>query len=210
MNAKQNEKIEQLYFEYKQIIKPLLAQIEATYEKFPIPLFNEIRAFNDHISRCYGKVSSIEIDTQLNKAKSHINRMILDCYKFLNIYYNDKIINFENKIKRIDITTINNGEFYINYKKLREKIIKQVKKAKENEQKAILCTDYTDYEQAYNLYVELDDFIMDNFSNVNWARSKFYTGKIMSYLGWIVSFVLTCILANNNEKILATISTLFK
>lgn len=46
-------KISELYEIYLGLIKPLLSEIEANYEQFPEPLFNEIRAFNDHISRCY-------------------------------------------------------------------------------------------------------------------------------------------------------------
>lgn len=42
-----------LYDSYNNIIKPLIAEIEIRYELFPIVIFNEIRAFNDHIARCY-------------------------------------------------------------------------------------------------------------------------------------------------------------
>lgn len=41
------------YVHYCEVIKPLIARIEALSEKIPLPLFNEIRAFNDHIARCY-------------------------------------------------------------------------------------------------------------------------------------------------------------
>ncbi len=42
-----------LYMEYNQVIKPLIAELEAREEASPQPLFNEIRALNDHIARCY-------------------------------------------------------------------------------------------------------------------------------------------------------------
>lgn len=42
-----------LYKTYNDVIKPLIATIEAKTEKFPTPLFNELRAYNDHIAQCY-------------------------------------------------------------------------------------------------------------------------------------------------------------
>jgi len=44
-----------LYDDYNTIIKPLIAEVEARTEQFPLPLFNEIRALHDHIARCYFK-----------------------------------------------------------------------------------------------------------------------------------------------------------
>lgn len=43
--------LEKLYQQYNNPVKPLLAEIEASYEKFPMALYNEIRAMNDHVAR---------------------------------------------------------------------------------------------------------------------------------------------------------------
>ena len=72
-----------LYEAYNNVIKPLIAEIEVRYEQFPIVIFNEIRAFNDHIARCYIRPDdNVWTNSQIRKAQSHIERMILDCYKF--------------------------------------------------------------------------------------------------------------------------------
>ena len=47
------EKIQELYRDYNTVIKPLIAEVEARSEQFPLPLFIEIRALHDHIARCY-------------------------------------------------------------------------------------------------------------------------------------------------------------
>ena len=66
-----------LYNKYNNIIKPLVAEIEVRFEEFPTSIFNEIRAFNDHISRCFLKPEDDEwITVQLNKANGHIERII--------------------------------------------------------------------------------------------------------------------------------------
>ena len=47
-----NVRITALYQDYNTVIKPLIAEVEARTEQFPLPLFNEIRALHDHIARC--------------------------------------------------------------------------------------------------------------------------------------------------------------
>lgn len=37
-----------LYDDYNTIIKPLIAEVEARTEQFPLPLFNEIYAYSPH------------------------------------------------------------------------------------------------------------------------------------------------------------------
>ena len=53
MTNENQELLKNLYNQYMDPVKPLLAEIEAIYEKFPIALFNEIRALNDHVARAY-------------------------------------------------------------------------------------------------------------------------------------------------------------
>lgn len=196
-----------LYGDYRNVIKPLLAEIEANYQKFPTALLNEIRAFNDHISRCYYQnTSEEEISKQLEKARSHIDRMILDCYKYLNVYYSDKIKKIEKQIKNIDITSIDNGEFYINYSKLKQEAINKVKVAKKEENKTKINS-FQNYEQSYNAYTELDDFVTSNLSKIMWARAKFYTNKIVVAIIWVLSLIGTSLLTNNNQKIVDSLST---
>lgn len=70
------KKIVDCYVQYCEVIKPIVARIEAQSEKIPLPLFNEIRAFNDHIARCYYNNPSDEyILEQVTKASRHIVRL---------------------------------------------------------------------------------------------------------------------------------------
>lgn len=209
MNKEQQDKLTKLYLTYLDIIKPLLAEIESQYEKFPTPIYNELRSFTDHISRCYNKdITDKEINSQLEKAERHIHRIILDSYKFLNVLYHDKIEKFEKETKHIDLTSISNGDFYIKYKNLKNKAIAQVRLAKRCEY-SNNGIDYSEYEKAYNCFIELDEFISKNLTNVNWAKAKFYTSKIISFLGWIIALILTAVIKANNEKILETFFSFF-
>ena len=42
-----DKRIVGLYKDYNSVIKPLIAEVEARTEQFPLPLFNEIRALHD-------------------------------------------------------------------------------------------------------------------------------------------------------------------
>ena len=85
-------KVRELYVDYNTVIKPLIAEVEARMEQFPLPLFNEIRALHDHISRCYSdNITDKQTNEELEKGKRHVVRIILDCYKYLNLSLHDSM-----------------------------------------------------------------------------------------------------------------------
>ena len=95
------------------------------------PVLNEIRAFNDHVARCYLENADERfINTQLRRASRHITRIILDCYKYLNISFNNEIVKFEKKTKNVDLSIIDNGVFFVKYQQLRKNVIILVRDAK--------------------------------------------------------------------------------
>lgn len=136
-----NVRITALYQDYNTVIKPLIAEVEARTEQFPLPLFNEIRALHDHIARCYSdNISSQQIDSEIHKAERHVIRIMLDCYKCLNLSLYDAVLLFERQTKHIDLTVLQNGTFYTKYKSLRTKAIQTVRKAKSLEALDSLCS----------------------------------------------------------------------
>jgi hypothetical protein len=184
-----------LYDEYNQTLKPLIASYEAREEKFPLPIYNEIRAFNDHVARCYhANTKPGEIDGELKKAERHIHRLVFDCFKYLNVSLNDYIRKFERQTRRVDLTKINNGEFYLKYKQLLDDAIKCVREAKKiestNRQNA-----FDNYEKAFNTYCELEELIQDNLTNVSWAR-VFFTGKVfLKIILWLLAALISGIIS---------------
>lgn len=154
-----NVRITAPYQDYNTVIKPLIAEVEARTEQFPLPLFNEIRALHDHIARCYSdNISSQQIDSEIHKAERHVIRMMLDCYKCLNLSLHDAVLLFERQTKHIDLTVLQNGTFYTKYKSLRTKAIQTVRKAKSLEaldSYAALDT----FQEAFNVYCDLENII---------------------------------------------------
>lgn len=186
-----------LYETYNNIIKPLLAEIEVRYERFPVVIFNEIRAYNDHIARCYMKPKDEEwIHSQVKKAKSHIERMVLDCYKFLNVSLYDIVIkDFDKRYKGVDLSYINDGDFIIKHRKLTKEIIVKLKEAKLKEHKEDKNESILLYQEVYNKYTELENLINENCRNLNWAKAKNKTNKFFNIIIWFISAILSGIVS---------------
>ena len=184
-----------LYKEYNMVIKPLIAELEARTEQFPLPLFNEIRALHVHIARCYSeRISSNQVDSEIHKAERHVTRIMLDCYKCLNLSLHDEVLLFERQTKNVDLTVLQNGTFYPKYKTLRTKATKMVRKAKSLESldtQSALDT----YQNSYNLYCDLENVIEEVVPDLHWARIRFSVRKSMQVLLWILSAIASGVIS---------------
>lgn len=190
------EEIINLYKTYNTVIKPLIAEVEARTEQFPLPLFNEIRALHDHISRCYSDdVTTEQIETNIEKGNRHVVRIILDCYKYLNLSLHDAVMLFEKQTKNIDLTVLKDGTFYPKYKSLRTNAVKIVRKAKSleaSDTQAALDT----FQESYNVYTQLEQLIDDVTPDVHWARVRFTVRRWLSVVLWILGAVASGIFSN--------------
>ena len=186
-----------LYQTYNEVIKPLIAEIEVRYEKFPTPIFNEIRAFNDHIARCHREgISNLEIEDELRKAKGHIERIVLDCYKFLNVALHEIVIKrFDRRTKGIDLGAINNGTFFAVYSEAKKFINTHLKEAKllevQDKEKSL-----KEYELVYNKFSELEIFLSDNERHICWARARYYSNKLFKLIGWLLAAIISGIISS--------------
>ncbi len=190
-----DKRIIALYNDYNMIIKPLIAEVEARTEQFPLPLFNEIRALHDHIARCYmDGFSETQIDSEIHKAERHVLRIMLDCYKCLNLSLHDMVLLFEKQTKSVDLTVLQNGTFYPKYKSLRTQAVQTVRKAKSLESMDTnVALDV--YQTAYNVYSELEILIDTVTPDVHWARVRFTVRRAVQVLLWIASAVTSGIVS---------------
>lgn len=197
MNSDFFERLTPLYNKYNGVIKPLIAEIEVRFESFPISIFNEIRAFNDHVSRCYLKPDDEEwLNNQIYKAGGHIERIILDCYKFLNVSLYDSVIKkFDKQYRGVDLSNINNGDFLIQYKNIAKEIVVRLKEAKSKEVLEDKGESISIYEEVHNRYTELEDLIEQNCRNLYWAKGKFYVNKVWKIILWLVSAIVSGIVS---------------
>ena len=74
--------------------------------EFPIEILNEVRAIMSHIAKCYEITNEELIQKNIGKAKSHMKRCVLDCYKYLCLAYSDYYENFVHKYRFTDLTVV--------------------------------------------------------------------------------------------------------
>lgn len=201
--------LEKLYQQYNNPIKPLLAEIEAVYEKFPLALYNEIRAMNDHVARAVTATDAQKATEQLQKAISHVNRITRDCYKFLDLHYKKEAEKFDRSICSVEPRDTKDYQRMAEYGRLSDNATYLVEKAKKNEH---LVTDeetYQNFQNAYNAYKELHEFIVKNRREVFSMNRKRRLKLIGSIAVSIITFILGCIATNNNQEIVDVFMNLF-
>ena len=163
-NPVYQQKISDIYAEYKKTVSPLVAFLEANDAEFPVEILNEIRAIFTHFSRTYDEsVSDDEISSEIKKAEGHLKRAILDCYKYNCVSLYDFYSQFRKEYKFADLSCIDNGDFLTHITQNFAEAKKQLLEAKISERKNKDKEDlYAEYETAVLPKVNLDFFIKAN------------------------------------------------
>lgn len=136
------------------------------------------------------KIGENQIIEEIKLAERHIFRIIFDCYKFLNVSFHKEISAFENETRNIDLTLIDNGLFYPQYKQLKNSAIQHIRSAKKIESIDIQKS-FTEYEQAFNAYSEIIDLVSNKKTDISWARKKYTFKRVLKIVLWILSALLS-------------------
>lgn len=99
---KYNSKIEELLEEYGTVLAPKIVEYEVENCEFPIEVLNEIRAIYAHLYRASVSKSDEDTCSNIDKAKSHSKRAVLDCYKYLCVTYDDRYHEFLKRYSYVD------------------------------------------------------------------------------------------------------------
>ena len=183
-----------LYTFYNDRVRWVIVFIELRYKKFPVPLLNEIRAAQDHVTRCYEPDKSDNreyVESQIEMAQGHYMRCLLDGYNYI-WYHFGADIKRKYFLARIlgKLSDINNGDFVVEMQNL----FRRAKK--DNEQARLMET--KDKKMAIDLFeksigalVKLDELYDDNESAIRWSVRKGMAMKAIYYLGWIIALGFT-------------------
>lgn len=95
-------KIEELLGEYGTVLAPKIVEYEVENCEFPIEILNEIRAIYAHLYRASISKSDEDTCSNIDKAKSHSKRAVLDCYKYLCVTYDNRYHEFFKKYSYVD------------------------------------------------------------------------------------------------------------
>lgn len=186
---------------YNEEVKPLVAQVEAVYEKTPEQLLNEVRAFADHEARCFvADVTSEDIEKEINRAEGHLTRIILDCFKYLNVYQHKEYVERFGRLHFfVDLNPVDSGNFIVKYHELVKDSKKSVKDAK-------ACESYDKdkslnlYQEAYNSYSDLEELVESHRRQIAWATAKSLLGTLVSFLIGAVTTVIIGLIVWGVEK----------
>ncbi len=184
------KRLTELYETYNNSVKLLIADIEARTQEFPIEILNEVRAFTDHIARCYlpGK-TNVEHLEELDKAEGHIVRITLDCYKHLNVHLFDAVADFEKRdMRNVDLSFIDNGDFFTTFRKLKREAKNFSRDARKVESKDKQLS-LELYEKMYNKYNEIEQYIEDNSHKLGWAKMKFFKNRRRAIWVWVFTLI---------------------
>lgn len=190
MSPDTEQKLAVLYATYNSSVKLLIADIEARTQKFPVEILNEVRAFTDHIARCYlpGKTEAQQLE-EIEKADGHIVRITLDCYKHLNVHLYDAIDEFAKRdMQNVDLSFIDNGSFFIEFRRLRREAKSLSRDARKNESQDKQLSLQL-YEQMYNKYNEIEEYIEVNSHKLGWAKMKFFKNRRKAIGVWIATLI---------------------
>lgn len=185
-----------LYSQYTDSLKPLLAFVETKVMEFPGPILNELRAMNDHVSRCFSTLSATECTAEIGKAKGHLTRAMLDCYKLLLVSYEGDVKTFYEQYKDVSLTVVNDGRFL---PELEER--HKTAQSKSREAKILESKSFPEKEKAYEAYQEavlaFEDVmkhIEDNAAGLTNA-SQYARKQVTVQIGYcVLSAIIGCML----------------
>lgn len=207
MSPAVQEAIGKLYAEYTNKLKPLLAFEESVAQNFPGPILNEIRAMNDHVSRCYwADKSEADCLEEVRKANGHLSRSILDAYKYLVIVYERKVQDFYHQYKDVCIAIVDDGHFLPELNRLHSEARDLAFAAKMQEASAFPDKEmsYEAYEKTVIAYTDVDEYIVghsDGLSNASqYAKDQTKTNYKFAFISAIIGTILgalVTILINN-------------
>jgi hypothetical protein len=180
------ETTSELYAKYNNVVKVLIAQVEAKYEAIPEQILNELRAFTDHVARCHlPNRSEEDVRGELNRADGHLTRIILDCFKYLNVKQKQLYVEqFKDETFFIDLNLVDDGNFIVRYYALAKEARDFVEKAKKLES---MDKDeaLSNYQFAYNSYTELEDLVEKHRRGIAHAKRKSIISLMVSFVKFI-------------------------
>lgn len=187
INSEINERVNNLFETYKNVISPFIVQLEIIDNAFPTEILNEIRATMTHLAKMNLADNNDVIEENITKAERHIKRAVLDCYKYSCLSYDMQYKTFETRYKRVDLSVVDNGEFVVKLSKMRQDAVSALRDAKlyELEPDADDEELFKKYETAYNCYFAVYTYISNAFNNLEKAKHKGIKDTTIAIIGTI-------------------------
>lgn len=125
------------------------------------------------------------------------------------MYYKREAEKFDKSICSVDPRTTKDYERMAEYGRLSDEATNLVERAKKTEH---LVTDeetYLNFQNAYHAYIDLHKFIVKNRREVLSMKRKRNLKIVGSIIFSVFTFILGCIMTNNNQEIVEVFMKLF-
>lgn len=142
----------------------MLALVESLKGKFPGPILNELRAVQDHVSRCFtNDIAEVDALEEIRKAKGHLDRANMDCYKALLIICEKQLVDFKKEYEGVNLALVKDGEFLIKFQNDWDAARELAINARKMESEYFLdkLRAYAYYERAVEAYQDIEDYLKD-------------------------------------------------
>lgn len=191
VNPKINERINLLFETYTNVVSPFIVQLEVMDSRFPVEILNEIRATMTHLAKMNLTDNDDVIEDNITKAERHIKRAVLDGFKYCCLSYDDQYETFRSMYKDTDLSIVDNGKFIVNLSKMRKEatdslIIAKAYELEPDSKEEIL---YKKYEEAYNNYYNVYNYIRDSLDNLEIAKHKSTKDTAIGKFGAVVGVI---------------------
>lgn len=179
------EREKHIYEQYENVIAYFIAELEVRDTEYPIEVFNEIRSTFTHLSRY--KLNDSESD--LLSAERHVKRATLDCFKYMCISFAEEVNKFREAYKKVDLKIADNGKFLPRLDKLENEARNVYIDAKKKEIKGLVSEDelYEKFEDAYNKYHAVSDFLEESNEAILFASSHSKQSNVINIVSIVVS-----------------------
>ena len=186
-----NGRISEILEEYRVVAKPLMEDIYQRLGLYPVNCLNEIRALNDHIARCHRDgMDDNQIEIELNKAAGHVQRLVYDCLKQLNISLFVKIEEIERDTYTYRWLYIAGGTFWSEYIcRKREAMLAEIEAKKQESFNPQVAVDK--YQEAYNHYVQIENLIEKYSEEIEKSGRLKRIERFLSSSKWFAANVAT-------------------
>lgn len=176
------ERLSAILTEFRDTVKPLMAAVYKWNDsENPINILNEIRALNDHIGRCYREgISEVQVNVELDKAEGHLQRLVFECLKQLNLWLYYDIKDKESSSYSYLWLVEDAGQFWKQYVNFSQNALEAEIEAKKQETiNPALASEK--YQVAYNFYLDVE-VLLDSHHDLLKRSRKF--NKIVSFKKW--------------------------
>jgi len=179
-----------IYETYLEVVCPLITTYEVLTGEYPAPIANEIRAIFTHLAR-YNQSDLMVSHRQreFRNARRHLERVLRDCFKYVCIAYDDAYKDFTRIYCRIDLNSVDNGNFLPQlsraYANARNSFIEARHLECVNREDSEVLNLYQNamiaYEKVYNL-ISGQNIV----KFVCLKRKMFWSEAVKSFLLWLV------------------------